>query len=108
MENDLVILPLMTFEQCQYHLCEDLPNKVFWYVHIAIFALFDQLSQVPTWTVLHDDINSQVLSIYDLVMVPHNIIMLELSEDIDFVYELKLLFLLHLPIVYLLPNHLFT
>ena len=105
-QNELVVLAFVAFKERQDDLGEDLPNELLRNVHVAILALLYQLAQVAARTVLHDNVNGQVFTVYDLVMVTHYVLMLQLSQDVHLVYQLKLFFLFHLSIVYLLPDHL--
>ena len=105
-QNELVVLSFVAFKERQDDLGEDLPDELLRDVHVAILALLYQLAQVAARTVLHDNVNGQVFTVYDLVMVTHYVLMLQLSQDVHLVYQLKLFLLFHLPIVYLLPDHL--
>lgn len=42
----------------------------------------DETGQVPAFTVLHDNVESGVCAVYDAVVVPHNVWMLELPQEI--------------------------
>ena len=106
MQDHLFIFASVTLKESQDYLHKHFPNKIFSNVLVILSALLDQLRQVPTCTVLHYDIQSRVSLVYDLVIVPHNILVLKLSEYVDLSDHLLLLFFLHGSIIDLLPHHL--
>jgi hypothetical protein len=55
--------------------------------------------------VLHDYIDFEVGLVDVAVIVAHDVLMLQVSEDVDFCYYLLLLLLIHLAVVQLFGDH---
>ena len=75
------------------------------YVSISVPALLNNLAEVPASTVLHDDVQSRVALVEYFIIVPHNVLMAELAQNVHLIDQLLLLLILHLAIVDLLPYH---
>ena len=85
---------------------ENLPNGFFLQKEVIGFALLNNLREVTSSAVFHDDVDGSILFVNNFVMVSDNIIMLKLSQDIYFINQLLFLSFLHNAIVYFLPYHL--
>jgi len=82
----LLLITPMTFKKRESRLHKYFPYEIFVYCLLFLFAFIDKLSEITTFTVLHDDIKCGVLFIYNLVKAAHNIFVLQLSQNINFVY----------------------
>ena len=98
----------MTLVESQDDLRENPPNEVFSNVlaSIPLAALLDQLGQVTSLTVLHDQINWSVLFVDEFVVAAHDVVGLDLAQDLHLVVQLLLLFLAHAPVIGHFPDHL--
>lgn len=87
-----------------HNLRENLPNKVF----AKLFLVFDTAShdllQIPSCTVLHDDVDHLVFLVDKAVVILDNVFVLQFAQNIDFCHNLRLFLLVHLPVVHFLPN----
>ena len=86
------------------NLCKNFPNKVFVYSVSLFHTATNNLLEVPTLAVFHDDVDFQVLFIDKTVMILHYVRMLKFAQNVYFCYNLRLLFLIHFPIVQFFPN----
>ena len=75
------------------------------YVSVSVPALLNHLAKISPRTVLHDDVQGRVALVEYFVIVPHDVLMTELTEYVHLINQLLLLLVLHLPIVDLLPDH---
>ena len=110
---DYLFFSCVAFKQTKDYLHEDFPDYIFCNIIFFSFAAFYHFLQISTIAEFHyyedsglgfiDD--SVVLCCFNLpVMIPNNILMFQLSQNIDFRNKLLLLFILHLPIMQFLPN----
>ena len=104
MEHTATLLLAMAGVKRRGDLSDDLPNFVLRDVLLVPFELLDELSHVPALAVLHYDEDLGLLLINNAIVVPDNVRVVELPQDVDLRDQLLLLFLIHLAIVELLPN----
>lgn len=64
----------------------------------------DETGEVATFTVLHDNVQRGVGAIYDAVIVPHYVRVLELPKEVHLRHQHLLLTVCHGAIVQLLPH----
>lgn len=84
-QDHFLVFASVTFEESQHNLHQHLPNKVFRDVLLALFALLHELGEITTSTVLHYDVDGSIFLVYYFVIVTNDVLMLKLSEDVDFV-----------------------
>ena len=75
----------MTFEEGERDLHENLPNEIFIDGLFLLLALLYELCEITPFAMFHDYIQSCILLIYNLIIAPDNIFMLELTEDVNFI-----------------------
>lgn len=110
MKDDLFVFAPVTLVQRQNNLCKNAPNLILAY-ELAISRLailLDKLSQVAALAVLHHQVNARVLLVNEFVVTPHDILVLELAQNVNFVDQLLLFFIVHTAVVCLLPDHFLT
>jgi hypothetical protein len=56
-------------------------------------------------TVLHYNVNFEGLLVNISIVIPHNVRVLQLTEDVDLSHNLLLLLLVHASVVEFLPDH---
>ena len=72
------------------------------------FCAFYKMAKISPLAVLDDDVKTCALFVYDAVVVPQNVGMPQLTQNIHFGYD-KLLFLItHFPVVQFFPHHYLT
>ncbi len=64
----------------------------------------NNIGQVALFTVLHNDVNGGFRSVNDSVIVSYNIVMLKLSQQVDFRHKHLFLSFTHLSVIQLFPN----
>ena len=110
MKNDLFVFAAVTLIQRQNHLCENAPNLVLAnelsVPRLAI--LLDKLSQVTALAVLHHQVNARVLLVHEFVVTPHDILVFKFAQNVNFIDQLLLFFVVHSAVVCLLPDHFLT
>lgn len=97
-------------------LCEYLPYNIFSHVILILLALLDQLSHISTLAILHHYIYlSRLFLNYSeslgkmellndlLVIVSHNVGMIQMTEYIDLIYDLLAFLFVQFSIIKLLP-----
>jgi hypothetical protein len=87
MKDDLFVFAPVTLVQRQNHLCKNAPNLILAY-ELAISRLailLDKLSQVAALAVLHHQVNARVLLVNEFVVTPHDILVLKLAQNVNFV-----------------------
>ena len=94
----------MAEEQTSNYLREYFPDKLLGDLIVGPYASLDDLLQVSTLTVLHDNIQLEVLFVDDSLKVADDAWVLQLFKDVYLSHNLLLLFFIHLAIVELLPN----
>jgi len=74
----------MAILKSAYNLCENFPNKVFVYGVTLLDTATNDLLQVPSLAVLHNDVNFQVLLVNEAVVVLHYVGVLKFAQNVDF------------------------
>jgi hypothetical protein len=97
-------LPIMTLHQRRHHLREYLPNHLLTNKLPTLLTLLEQGPQIPTRTVLHDDVHCGLSAVDDAVVVADYVGVVELAQDVDFGDELLLLAGGHQAVVHLFPD----
>ncbi len=78
------LLPPVTEVKSAHNLRKNLPNEIFADEIISLNAPFDDFLQITTLAVLHYDIDLEILLVDNSVVVPHNIWVSELPQNVDF------------------------
>lgn len=74
-------------------------------LHLPLFdTLADETRQIATFTVLHDDVQHGITAVYNAVVVPHNVWVLEFPQEVDLWDQHLFLTLSHGAIIELLPH----
>ena len=84
----LLLVASMTLKQSQCNLHEYLPYEIFNQSLALLLAFGDQLGQITSLAVLHDDIQIGLFLIDDLIIASDNVLMLELSQNVHFIDKL--------------------
>lgn len=117
MEDFIPLLSVVALEKGKGQLRKELPGQLFrdeisWTRLFALcscllqegFVTLDQGREVTASTVLHDDVELSLLFVDDSVVVPCDVGVFELTENVNLRNQLLLLFLCHLTIVKLFPD----
>lgn len=109
MQDNLFVLASVTFIECQYNLGKNAPNEILinevLLLSVGCSTFLNEFAEIASFTVLHDKVDACVAFINELVVAADNILMFELSENVDLIDELLLLFIIHASVVSLLPHH---
>jgi hypothetical protein len=97
----------MAFKKCQRYLHKNFPNEVLVDPLLLLFTLLNELSEIAPFAMLHHYIECSVPLVDYLIVAPDDILMLELSQNIDLINQLIKLLFSELSIIDLLPYHLF-
>jgi hypothetical protein len=73
----------MALKEGQDYLHEDGPNPFLAERLILFSRAPDELAKVAACAVLHNDIEGCIALVKDFVVVPHNVLMPELPQDVD-------------------------
>ena len=97
----LARVAIMERERC---LQEYFPDHRFVDPSLLAATLFDVSGKITSWAIFHDDVDLGLLLLDDAVIVPHNVWMPELPQDVDLCHQQVLLLLTHLTIIQHLPH----
>ena len=73
----------MTLVQCKDYLRENFPYLVLRQILVFLLSLFDKLGDVSAFAVFHNDVNFGVFLVNNSVVVPDDVLMLEIPKDVD-------------------------
>lgn len=91
--------------QPTYNLRENLPNKFLRYLLILLDTVLNYLLQITAATVLHNYVDDRIFLDDEVLMVLHDVLVLQLAQNIDFRYDLLFFLLIHLAVVHFFPHH---
>lgn len=86
--STLVILMIiestsMTVRKTKRYLCQEFPNDVLSYVILGLPSLSDNLLEISTLAVLHDDVNLSIRFVNDAIIVLDDVRMVQFSQNVD-------------------------
>ena len=103
----LLLISAMALKQSQSYLHQYFPNEVLIDVLSFFLAFVYKLCKIATLAVFHYNIQRCVLFVDNFIIAPHNIFVLQLSQNIYFIYQLVNFFFFKFTVVNLFPYHFF-
>jgi len=99
--QDLLGVDLVDGDQ---QLVEHLPDDLLGHELVGLSALLDQLGQVAVFTLLHHDLDLLVALVDDAVLVAHDLLVVQVAQDVHLVDQLLPLLLVHVLLTNFLPH----